>query len=140
MKDYTMRFVYALTAALLTMALLGTAWAKDVQWSQGYTGDCTNATEREDGVPLDLSEIYMVRYLIVPQGGDINDATYEIQMMGGCKPVFVDTKRYVPPGTYEVYGLTVDTSQPNRLESVPSDPPVILTVGKSSPKAPSNIQ
>lgn len=121
--------------------------AKEVQWSQGYTGNCDNATHRNgtdsNGNPilLPLSEIYMVRYLIVNKGEtDPDNAVYEAQMMGGCKPIFIDTKRYVPPGTYEIYGVTVDTSQPVRLESVLSNPPVELIVTKSKPNPPSGIR
>ena len=111
------------------------AKAKDVQWSQGYTGGCVNASEREDGSILPLSEISLVRYLIIPKGSTIPKHT--VMMNGGCANTFIDTKRNVPVGSYLIHGITVDT---DGNESVLSLPGVLLNVIKSNPKPPSGLR
>ena len=58
-------------------------------------------------------------------------------MAGGCKETFIDTKLYVPPGDYLLYGYTVDTEG---RESALSDPGVELIVQKARPNPPSNMR
>ena len=109
--------------------------AKDVQWSQGYTGGCVNPSEREDGSLLPLSEISLVRYLIIPEGS--TTPKHAVIMSGGCVNTFIDTKRNVPVGSYLIHAITVDT---DGRESVLSLPGVSLNVIKSNPKPPSGLR
>jgi len=118
---------------IILMLLSMPVFAIDVQWSKGYLGNCDNPTERVDGTPLLASEIDHVVYQI--KSGD--QVVYEALMAGGCKETFIDTKLYVPPGDYLLYGYTVDTEG---RESVLSEPGVVLTVQKARPKAPSGFR
>ena len=113
----------------------GTVAAKEVQWSQGYTANCTNATQRVDGTILNATEIAFVKYQIIPVSS--TSATYEVIMSGGCRTTFIDTKQFVPVGSYLMHGITVDT---DGLESVLSSPGVELIVQKARPKSPSGVQ
>jgi hypothetical protein len=118
---------------IILMLLVLPVQAKVVQWSQGYTANCTNATQREDGTALALAEIQKVVYQI--KSGD--SVIYEALMMGGCNDMYIDTKQFIPPGEYLLYGFTVDTEG---LESALSDPGVTLTVQKARPKPPSGLR
>jgi hypothetical protein len=91
---------------------------------------------------LPISEIYAVNYLIMNKGADplVDTPVHSIEMLGGCMPVPVDTKNILTPGEYDIYGITVDTSEPNRLTSIPSSPPLSLIVTKNRPKPPSNLR
>lgn len=109
--------------------------AKDVQWAQGYTANCDNATEREDGTALPLNEIASVHYLIIPASG--GEPIYTMIMTGGCNPMFVDTHQFVPAGNYLLHGITVDTEG---RQSVMSTPGNVLTVIKARPKPPTGLR
>ena len=115
--------------------IAGVTNADDVQWAKGYTADCDNATEREDGTALPADEIAVVKYMIATSG--TATPTHTAIMAGGCNPTFIDTKRYVPVGDYFLYGITVDT---DGQESVVSSPGVPLTVMKARPKPPSGLR
>jgi len=117
------------------LAINGIANADDVQWAKGYTADCDNATEREDGSALDASEIASVRYIIIPEGGTV--PVYTAIMAGGCTPTYIDTKKFVPVGRYFLHGITVDT---DGRESAVSSPGAPLTVQKSRPNPPGGVR
>lgn len=132
-----MKKIHALVVAIIWAVTLN-VHALEIQWSHGFTADCDNASERDDGTPLPVSEIYMVNYLIMAKGDDplVDSPVYHIEMLGGCMPVPVDTKNVLAPGEYDIYGVTVDTSQPNRLNSIPSTPAFDLRITKNRPKPP----
>lgn len=111
--------------------------AEVIQWSQGFTADCDNPTERVDGTPLAVGEIANVYYYIDSTDGNITSPVYTTIMTGGCTPTFVDTKQFNIGTTYYRYGVTEDTE--GQL-SVVSSPGVPFTVQKAKPKPPSNIQ
>ena len=127
--------------AVLIFLVSVNVYANDIQWSQGFTADCDNDLARDDGTPMPVSEIYMVKYLVMNKGADpiVDTPAFSVEMMGGCKPVPVDTKSVLTPGEYEIYGVTVDNSEPNRLSSIPSDP-VSLRITKNRPKPPKNLR
>jgi hypothetical protein len=112
------------------------ATADTVQWSQGYTANCDNATQREDGAALPLSEIGRVEYYLDQTDGNITNPAVTLLMSGGCQPMFLDTKQ-VPVGDYFTYGRTWDT---DGLDSVVSAPGTPKTIQKSRPKSGSNYR
>ena len=92
-----------LIAILLLISF--SAHADIVQWSQGYTANCDNPTERTDGTTLDISEIKRVEYFISTLDGLAGQeraaltggqVVFAISMIGGCAPVFVDVKSAEP--------------------------------------------
>ena len=108
--------------------------AEVIQWSQGYTAGCDNATERVDGTILTLGEIARVEYYIDPVDGNPTPL-HTVIMSGGCADTFVDTKQF-PVGDYFRYAVTVDT------DGLVSDMSVgaMMTIQKSRPKSPGGIR
>jgi hypothetical protein len=125
--------MYKLSLFIIISFLSCTTNAQVVQWSQGYTANCENPIEREDGTALAPEEIQKVVYQIVSGTSVI----YEVLMSGGCKAAFIDTKQYIPVGEYLLHCYTVDTDE---RESALSDPGVVLTVQKARPKPPSGMR
>jgi hypothetical protein len=128
--------MYRLSLFLIISTLSCIAHADDVQWSKGYTANCDNAVERENGEPLALSEIDRVEYYLDKTDGNITNPVLTILMNGGCKPMFVDT-RQLSVGDYFAYGRTWDT---DGLDSVVSTPGVPKHIQKSRPKSGSNYR
>ena len=112
------------------------ASADDVQWSKGYMGGCTDATQREDGSPLLASEIAKVEYYLDKEDGNITSPELTVLMSGGCKDTFIDTKQ-VGTGIYFAYARTFDT---DARESIASTPGVVKTITKAKPKPPSGVR
>ena len=128
------RIVLFLTGSLLAFQIQ----AADVyQWSQGFTGNCTDPTEREDGTTLLASEIANIYYYIDSTDGNVATPAFTSIMAGGCSPVAVDTKQFNTNTTYYRYGVTEDTDGRLSVVSTPGNP---FTVVKSRPKPPSNVQ
>ena len=88
--------LYRLSLFLIISTLTCTVNADTVQWAKGFTADCENPIEREDGTALTAAEISHIVYQIIPASG--GTPMYEAIMQGGCKPTFVDTKSFVPTG------------------------------------------
>lgn len=122
------------TTILLAALIATTVNATEVQWAQGFSANCTNATERTDGSILNATEISVVKYRIRDLNGLL---VYEAIMAGGCRTTFIDTKQFVPVGNYLAHGITVDT---DGLESIESTPGTSLVIMKSRPKPPSGVQ
>ena len=110
--------------------------AETIQWSKGYTGGCTNATQREDGSPLLATEIAKVEYYLDKNDGDIISPEMTVIMTGGCKDTFINTKQ-VGTGDYFIYARTFDTD--GRV-SVASSPGVLVTIQKARPNPPSGLR
>jgi hypothetical protein len=120
---------------ILLMLVPLSVFAKDVQWSQGYTGGCTDPGQRVDGTPLLASEIAKVEYYLDKVDGDIAAPEHTVLMAGGCKDTFIDTKQ-VGTGTYFAYGRAFDT------DGLVSDVSVSVEINitKSRPKSPSGVR
>ena len=54
---------------IFLLVIGGIANADTVQWSKGYTADCDNPTEREDGTVMSAAEISHIIYQIIPASG-----------------------------------------------------------------------
>jgi hypothetical protein len=114
--------------------------AEVFQWSQGFTADCENATERQDGsvlcngVNCTPSEIQAVRYYIGTTDGDIENPELTFLMDGGCVATAVDTRGLLTDVIYYRYAMTQDTD--GRWSSFPSTPGLSFTLVKAKPKAP----
>ena len=111
------------------------AKAKDVQWSQGYTGGCLDPSQRVDGTPLPPAEIAKVEYYLDQTDGDITTPELTIIMNGGCRDTFIDTK-VLSTGTYYAYGRAFDTDGLVSDVSVSTD----IVITKAKPKPPSGIR
>ena len=135
MIKYTNAVLWLVSVLMVSAIMVMDANAIEVQWAQGWTADCDNATQRTDGSALSTAEIEYVEYRVTPSTG--GNATYTVLMTGGCKPTYIDTKQFIPVGTYLLTGVTVDTD--GRV-SVPSDPGIELTVMKAKPKPPSGLR
>jgi hypothetical protein len=132
MKHISTLFV----ASVLMITLIGVLQAEDIQWAQGFTADCDNPTEREDGTPLSIEEIARVEYYLDPVDGNLDTPAYTAIMAGGCQPTFIDTKQ-LSVGDYWAYARTYDT---DLLDSVASTPGIPKHIQKSRPKAAKNLR
>jgi hypothetical protein len=126
-----------LLIAILLYPLAASAETIVIKRSEGYTANCTNATEREDGTPLPASEIASVWYALDPvHGAGGGDPAYSALMSGGCKPTFIDTKQ-LPKGVYYRFAVTTDTEGLVSVISVMN--PVTITLQNAKPKSPKNV-
>jgi len=117
---------------LILMMFLSVACADDIQWSKGFTINCTDATQREDGTALLTSEIGSIKYYAYPSGETTNNE-HVFEFIGGCKAVQIDTKQ-LTTGVKDFYATTVDTD--GRESTDLSATKVTHTIMKSRPKAP----
>lgn len=120
---------------LLLLVVVAPVHADDVQWSKGFTVNCTNPTLREDGTTLLSSEIGSIKYFIF-RDGQTTDPEHTHISIGACKAAFIDTKSNLTTGVKDIYAVTVDT------EDRESDFSQVLThrIIKSRPKPPSNLR
>ena len=120
------------TSAVLTMD----AMADDVQWSKGFTINCTNATEREDGTALPAAEIGSIKYYAY-RDGETTNPEHIYQVMGACKASVIDTKQ-LTTGIKDFYATTVDID--GRESTTVSTTFVTHNIVKSRPKPPSGLR
>jgi hypothetical protein len=121
---------------ILILLLVATSvQAEVVQWSKGYTGDCTNPTRREDESILTLAEIARVEYYLDKVNGNLATPELTVLMSGGCRAMFIDTK-LVGVGNYYKYAMTVDTEGRKSVASIGTP----VTIQKSNPKSPTDIR
>jgi len=120
------------TILIIMIMLVSSVHADDIQWSKGFTINCTNAVEREDGTALLPSEIGSIKYYAYPSGETTNNE-HVFEFIGGCKAVQIDTKQ-LTTGVKDFYATTVDTD--GRESTDLSATKVTHTIMKSRPKAP----
>jgi hypothetical protein len=107
---YSKRGAFTLFAALVVTFLLGfsmDSYADDVQWAKGFDINCTNATTREDGTPLEESEIRSIKYYVF-KSGETTNPEYSYEIMGACQVVHLDTKE-LSTGVKDFYATIIDT-------------------------------
>jgi len=130
-----MNKVYTAVALALVVSLPATA--EVIKRSDGYTANCDNATQREDGTPLAASEIKNVWYYLDKTWGNLTTPDLSVLMSGGCKSTLIDTKP-LAVGTYHKYAVTIDTDdQSSEVSPQLADP---LVIQNAKPKAPGNIR
>lgn len=111
-------------------------FADDVQWSKGFTINCTDATEREDGSALPPGEIGSIKYYAY-RDGETTEPEYTFQFIGGCGPSVIDTKQ-LTTGIKDFYATTVDTD--GRESSTVSLTKATHNIMKARPKPPTGLR
>ena len=82
-----MKIFILFTALLMTSVDI---LADDIQWSQGFDINCTNAIHREDETPLAVSEIASIKYYAFAAGDQTTPQHIYISE-GPCKSFHINT-------------------------------------------------
>ena len=126
-------------ALLLALSFSADAAVVDVQRTQGFTANCDNATTREDGSALPLSEIHSVTFFMYAIG-ETNVANYAAkqEVLGGCRSVTIITKDLTAGKTYNLQAVTTDTG--TLVSDLSATSVNTYAIQNSRPKNPKNLR
>lgn len=126
--------------------MVGSAQAADVTYVRGNsssTGNCTDATTREDDSALAVENIDRVEYYIDNVDGNLASPLYTHIMPGGCAAAgafTIDLAQFPSDITFYKYAITVDDQDPEKSSVASVSTSFMIVEPSAAPRPPTGIQ